>query len=213
MKRLSLAMYLLAVTLVASHAWGHGFRIDIDNSNKLVLHSDDPNAGPRSIYQVQSLLGPSAFRSNDHPGYDVDSFNGPSGFSGGESIGFDVLGPLWYSNGGVPVHSATGVDMVITPQDFSILGSVTVSGSSQFQNGFLIGEYDGFSLGAYEHQLNYEIDVTGGVPVGAYAVAMRLTGANAANQSYLPSDPFVAVFNNGLSVGGSNPAFPHPKCA
>lgn len=86
MRRFSLLACLMIFVGTAGNALGHGFRIDIDGNNKLVLHSDDPTVGMGSIYRVPSLLGPANSRSNDHPGYDVDSFNGPSGFSGGESI-------------------------------------------------------------------------------------------------------------------------------
>ncbi len=196
MRRLFFVALFVVASTTGSQAFAHGFRIDIVG-NKLVLNSDDPTAGSNSIYKVQALLGPAAFRSTDHPGFDVES-----GFSSGESISFDVLGPLWYSTGGAPVHSLAGVNMVITPQDITIPGSVTVTGTSGVQTGFLIGVFDGSALGAYEHQNNYEIDVPGGVPIGAYALAMRLTGTNAAHQAFLPSDPFVAVFNNGLAIGG-----------
>ena len=127
-------------------AHGHGFRIDIDANNKLVLHSDDPTVGTGLIYKAPSLLGPATSRSQDHPGYDVDTFNGPSGFSNGESIGFDATGPLWYSDGGTTIPSPEGVNMVITPQDLGTPGSVTVTGTSEIQGGFLIGVYDGFAL-------------------------------------------------------------------
>lgn len=200
MRRFSLLACLMIFVGTAGNALGHGFRIDIDGNNKLVLHSDDPTAGMGSIYRVPTLLGPANSRSNDHPGYDVDSFNGPSGFSGGESISFDALGPLWYSNGGTPVHSPAGVNMVITPQDLGTPGSVTVTGVSGFQSGFLIGTYDGSSLGTYEHQLYYQIDVPGGVPLGAFGLKLHLTGTNAASQPFTPSKPLVAVFNNGLDA-------------
>lgn len=197
MKRQLLASLAIAAFASVSPAFGHGFLIDVVN-NKLVLQTEDPTAGGNSIYKVQALLGPAAFRSTDHPGYDV-----AGGIANGDSISFNVLSPLWYSPGaGAPIHSPVGVNMVITPQDFSISGSVTATGTSGFQTGFLIGQFDGVALGAYEHQLNYEIDVPGGVPVGAYAIALQLTGVNAANQPFLASDPFVAVFNNGLQIGG-----------
>lgn len=202
MFRLSSLFSIAVVLAVACDAHAHGFRID-NVANKLVLHSEDPTAGALSIYKVQALLGPSTFRSNDHPGYEVDN-----GFLGGESIHFDVLGPLWYSSGGAPpAPSPTGVDMVISPQDLMIPGSVTVSGLSGLQTGFLIGDYDSSSgeLGSFEHQLNYLIAVPSGVPTGAYALAMRLTGTNAADQPFLPSDPFVAVFNNNLALSTFNP--------
>ncbi len=204
MKRQLLTAFVMMALAGASNAFGHGFRIDIDANNKIVLHTDDPNAGSRSIYEVQTLLGPSAFRSTDHPGYDVDTLNGDSGVTIGASFGFNVLGPLWYSNGGAPVPSPVGKNMVITPQDFTIPGSVTVTGTSGFQNGFLIGAYDGSTLGVYEHQFNYEIDVPGGVPVGAYALSMELTGTNNVGVPYVASDPFVIVFNNGYLIS----AFP-----
>jgi Dockerin type I domain len=200
MRRLVLIPFLLVCLGVADRAVGHGFRIDIDGDNKLVLHSDDPTANGGLIYKVPALLGPPNSRSNDEPGYDVDDLNGPSGFSGGESIGFDAMGPLWYSDGNMTTPSPDGVDIVITAQDLSVTEPVTVTGISGLQSGFLIGVYDGAALGAYEHQLNYQIDVPGGVPVGAYSLGLRLTGTNAASQPFTPSERFAAIFNNGLDA-------------
>lgn len=199
MIRLRLFSCFVAFCLAAAgSARGHGFRIDIDANNKLVLHSDDPTANGGLIYKVPSFLGPPTSRSQDHPGYDVDTLDGPSGFSGGESIGFDAMGSLWYSDGNATTPSPDGVNMVITPQDLSTPGSVTVTGTSEFQPGFLIGVYQDLALGAYEHQLNYQIDVPGGVPVGAYSLGLRLTGTSAASQPFTPSERFAAIFNNGL---------------
>ena len=194
MKYLNLiAIFAIAVGS-ANVAWAHGFLITAPGG-KLTLTSEDPTAGGLPLYKVQSLLGPATFKSADHPGYDVQS-----GISIGTSIGFNVLGPLWYSNGGAPVLSPAGVDLDIVPQDILVPGSLTVAGDSGFQPGFLIGEYDGSSLGDFEHQLNYSLSVPSGVPVGAYALALQLTGIDSLGQPYVSSDPFVAVFNNGLPV-------------
>ncbi len=193
MNRFSIVAAVALAAVSANLAFGHGFRLTTDNG-KLVLTSEDPTAGGLPIYKVQSLLGPATFKSADHPGYEVQS-----GIGSGALISFDVLGPLWYSTGGEPVPSP--VDMLVTPQDIFVPGSVTVTGDSGFQTGFLIGEYDGSSLGAFEHQLSYAISVPAGVPLGAYALAMQLTGFDALGQPYTPSDPFVAVFNNGMPVG------------
>ena len=199
MKRLSALSFVVMCCLFAvGNALGHGFRISIDANNKLAIRSDDPTVGMGLIYKAPALLGPAHSRSQDHPGYDVNTLNGPSGFSGGESIGFDAMGALWYSDGNATVPSPTGVNLVITPQDLATPGSVTVTGTSESQPGFLIGVYDGSALGAYEHQLNYQIDVPGGVPVGAYSLGLRLTGTNAASQPFAPSERFAAIFNNGL---------------
>jgi hypothetical protein len=184
----------------ADSLWAHGLQITIDGTGKLQLVSDDPTAGSNLIYKVQTMFGNATSRSNDHPGYDASA-----GFSLGDSIYFDSLGPLWYSPGsGGTQHSPVGVNLAITPQDLTIPGGVTVTGSSGFQNGFLIGEYDGLALGAYEHQLNYQIDVPSGIPIGAYAITLQLRGSDAANQPFVPSDALVAVFNVGLPLGSFN---------
>ncbi len=187
---------LATVLAAAAPAWGHGFLI-VNDAGKLVMFSEDPNAGGEPIYTVQSLLGPANFKSADHPGFDIQS-----GIASGASISFDVLGPLWFDNNvDPPMPSPAGVDLLIEPQDIFVPGSVTVSGTSGFQPGFLIGDYDGSSLGTYEHQLYYSFQVDPAVPLGAYAVAMQLTGFDAQGQPFTPSDPFVTVFNNGLPVG------------
>jgi len=193
MKKILIALLFVLSVGPVTVARGHGFLVSTNNG-KLTLISEDSNAGGLPLYTVQSMLGPANFKSADHPGYDVQG-----GITAGASISFDVLGPLWYSTGGAPVPSP--VDMSIVPQDILVPGSVTVTGSSGFQTGFLIGEYDGANLGAFEHQLNYSIAVPGSVPIGAYAVALQLTGMDSGGSPYTPSDPFVAVFNNGLSVG------------
>ncbi len=194
MNKFTLAALVAVTAASANVAHGHGFLISNDNG-KLVLTSEDPAAGGLPIYTVQALLGTATYKSTDHPGFDVQS-----GIGGGASITFDVLGPLWYTVGsGSPIPSP--VDMNISPQDISVPGSVTVTGGSGFQPGFLIGEFDGTNLGTYEHQLYYEWDVPSGVPIGTYAVAMELTGIDSSGHPFTPSDPFVAVFNNGLPVG------------
>jgi hypothetical protein len=195
MKHLHLIVVFAIAVSSANFAWAHGFLITAPGG-KLTLTSEDPTAGGLPLYKVQSLLGPSTFKSADHPGYDVQS-----GITIGTSIGFNVLGPLWYSTGGgAPLHSPAGVDMDIVPQDILVPGAVVVTGDSGIQPGFLIGQYDGLSLGAFEHQLNYSLSVPTGVPIGAYAVALQLTGVDALGQPLTSSDPFVAVFNNGLPV-------------
>jgi hypothetical protein len=194
MRKVTLALLLLLVAASADRALAHGFRISVDGG-KLNLVSEDPTAGGLPIYKVQSLLGPANYKSSDHPGFDPQS-----GFSNGDQVSFNVLGPLLYSTGsGDPIPSP--VDMEISPQDILIPGSVTVTGSSGFQTGFLIGEYSGGSLSEFEHQLYYSISVPGSVPIGAYAITLQLTGVNSLGQPFTPSDPFVAFFNNGLSVG------------
>lgn len=193
MKKLTLALLLMFVATSANQALAHGFRVSVVGG-KLEMVSEDPTAGGLAIYKVQSLLGPATFKSSDHPGYEAET-----GFSSGAEVSFNVLGPLLYSTG-VGSAVASPVDMLISPQDFLISGSVTVTGSSGFQSGFLIGEYSGGSLGEFEHQLNYAISVPGGVPLGVYALSMQLTGVDALGQPYTASDPFVAVFNNGMPV-------------
>ena len=195
---LSLAT-ILTVIASAESAFAHGFNITVDANGKLQMTSVDPTAGGNLIYKVQSMLGPATSKSHDHPGYDA-----VSGFSEGDSIYFDSLGPLWYSPGsGATQHSPVGVDMVIIPQD-AIPGSVTVTGTSGIQPGFLVGEYLDGAPGAYEHQLDYTIDVPTGVPIGAYAITLQLRGTYENDQPFLPSDAFVVVFNNGLNLTSFN---------
>ncbi len=196
MKRL-LSFSVFAMLLAATApAWGHGFRI-VNDSGKLVLFSDDPNAGGDPIYTVTMMLGGGNFIAESHPGFDVQS-----GITSGSSISFNVLGPLWFeTDGGTPMPSPTGVDMLIEPQDILVPGSTTVTGTSGFQAGFLIGDYDGSELGTIEHQLYYSIAAQPSVPVGAFAITMQLTGFDSQGQAFTPSDPFVAVFNNGISMG------------
>jgi hypothetical protein len=195
MTRLFTMLTLLAVSAWAERAAAHGFPITVDGSNKLQVTTEDPTAGSQLVYKVQTLIGNSVSRATDHPGYE-----GASGFGTGDQVFFDVLGPLWFSSGGAPVQAAAGVTLSIVPQDGTIPGSVLASGSTGALSGFLIGEYDGTALGAYEHQLFYELDDAAGIPAGAYAIALRLRGTNAALEPYVPSDPLVAVFNIGLSI-------------
>ncbi len=165
-----------------------------------MLESEDPTAGGLAIYKTQSLFGPATSRSNDHPGFEA-----VGGLVTGNSVGFNVLGPLWYAGPTPPTLSP--VPLTITPQDGAIVGSVQVDGGTGFQSGFLVGVFDGTSLGDFEHQLNYSFDAPGGVPVGAYAVALQLTGTGQAGP-FIPSAPFVAVFNNQMSLNDFNATAP-----
>lgn len=199
MNRFSIFVLSLIWLACAETALGHGFKVSIDPQGKLQLESEDGTAGGNLIYKVQSLLGPATSKSHDHPGFEA-----VSGFSGGELISFDSLGPLWYSPGsGATQHSPAGVNMTIIPQDLSP-ASITIEGTSGFQTGFLVGEYADGALGAYDHQLYYSIDVPTGVPVGAYAITLQLRGTDGNGQPLVPSDAFVAVFNNGLNLTSFN---------
>jgi hypothetical protein len=148
---------------------------------------------------------------SDHPGFDVDTTNGPNGFAGGESIYFSTVGSVWYTDGSsAPAPTATGangVTLTISSQE-TPASSVTVTGNSSSQPGPLIGVWDGTALGAFEHQLQYNFSQTPALLAGAYGFELRLTGFNAANEPFFSSDPFVVVFNNGLTVtAGSNGPF------
>ena len=183
----------------------HGFVVTLDANKKLVLTSEDPTAGGRPLYKQDSLLGPIASRSHDHPGFDIGP--GQAGITSGSKFTFDSLGPLWFADSsGAPQLAPGGITMLVSSQDPAITDDVEIRGASGFQRGFTVGEYDGVSLGAFEHQLNYELDVPidpafpNGVPVGAYAIALRLIGENGAGQPFRPSDPFVVVFNNKLPI-------------
>ena len=194
---------ILALTAIwlagAATALGHGFKVSIDAQGKLQLVSEDDTAGGNLIYKVQSMLGPSTSKSHDHPGFEAIS-----GFGGGESVYFDSLGPLWYSPGsGATQPSPAGVNMTVIPQDLSP-ASITITGTSGFQPGFLVGEYADGALGVYDHQLYYSIDVLTGVPTGAYAITLQLRGTDGNGQPLVPSDAFVAVFNNGMNLTAFN---------
>jgi hypothetical protein len=197
MRSMVLFVFMIAALACAEKAWAHGFLVSVDGNNKLQLATEDATAGGNLSYAVQALIGSSTPKATDHPGYDA-----VSGFANGAQVYFDVLGPLWYSPGsGAPTVAPAGVTLSITPQDGTIVGSVSLSGLTGPQTGFLVGEYDAGELGVYQHQLYYELAKTGGLPSGAYAVAMQLRGTSATSQPYVESDPFVAVFNNGVSVG------------
>ena len=199
MNRFSIFVLSLIWLACAETALGHGFKVSIDPQGKLQLESEDPTAGGNLIYKVQALLGPSTSKSHDHPGFEAIS-----GFAEGDSVYFDSLGPLWYSPGsGATQHSPAGVNMTIIPQD-AIPGLVTITGTSGNQAGFLVGQYSSGALGAYDHQLYYSIDVPTGVPIGAYAITLQLRGTHENGQQLVPSDAFVAVFNNGLNLTSFN---------
>jgi hypothetical protein len=188
------------IAATGQYALAHGFRLTIDGGNKILLETDDPASGvdpvlgPRMIYKVQSLLGSGSPKSTDHPGYEP-----VSGFAVGDSISFDVSSKLWYSPGsGDPVPAPAGVSLSISRADLEP-GLVSVAGSTAFQSGFEIGTYDGFGLGDFEHQLFYALSASPSVPVGAYAVALKLRGTDAGDVPFVPSQTLVAVFNNGLT--------------
>ncbi len=210
-RTMTYAVVLIALAAGAPPALGHGFLVSIDGNNALQLTSEDGTAGGLLMYKVQTLnpAGVSAVKSTDHPGFEA-----ASGFLGNEQVYFEVLGPLWFSSGGAPTEAATGVSLELMPQDLTVPGSTTVDGTTGPQSGFLIGEYKVYegggaaTLGAYEHQLNYEIDASPSVPIGAFAFAMRLIGINSVGQPFIPSTPFVAVFNNGLSLTTLNTISP-----
>lgn len=187
---------ILIVALAgAEQAWAHGFKVTIDANHKLQLVSEDPTAGGLPLYKVQSLFGGATLRETDHPGFEAFS-----GFVSGDTISFSLLGPLWFSPGaGTPVPAAAGNVLSLAHQDGSVLIPPTVTGSSGPQAGFQVGEYDGFALSEFEHQLGYKLENAGGLPTGAFAVALRLLGTDHNAQPFTPSEPFVAIFNVGLT--------------
>jgi hypothetical protein len=201
-----LALFLVGIGLLGSQkAWGHGFQVHVDGSNKLQVTSIDPHAGSNPYYAVETLTGSTTPRSTIHPGFEPTG-----GFTDTAKVYFDVLGPLWFSPGsGTPTADPNGVALSILSQDLGIGGSLSLSGLTGSQNGFLIGEYDGGLLGvegAEEHQLFYQLTKAGGVPPGAYAVGLQLRGTNGSGQPYVPSAPLVAIFNIGLNTTTTLPA-------
>ena len=206
MQVLRTATIALGLFAYASQLAAHGFHIALDASRKLQLSSDDPSAGARLLYTQDALLGPIYSRSHDHPGFDVDP--GQLGITPGSRFTFNSVGPLWFANASAgPQPAETGVTMLIRSQDPAISSDLEIRRNSRFQVGFLIGAFDGTAIGTFEHQLEYELDVPidpafpDGLPVGAYAISLQLTGMDGAGQPFVPSDPFVIVFNNKLPIG------------
>lgn len=138
-----------------------------------------------TFYESEFLDTTVSFET-DEPGF--DSENGT--FQPGDELGFNVLQSLWYWNGSALATPTTTTDLMI-------LGSgpnmTTVTPSSGVLSGFVLGSA-GVDGVIHEH-VDFELNPYNTADVGAYGLVLELTSPN----GYLSSDPFLIVFNNGLS--------------
>ena len=163
-------------------AWGHGIPIDLS------LHSGKLSTD-HQVYTSTANLIAGVIVQTDLPGFGVTSSanNVPAHLQ----IGVDVLDKLYYWNG---TDLADPTASLLVENQFA--HSVTVTGSTAFQPGISVGTYNG-SLGWHAH-LFYVLEP---LPVshGAYGLLMSATASGVEN-----SDPFLIVFNYGLSSGDFN---------
>lgn len=150
----------------------------------------DPNQAEQVFDGELGELGIPGF--TDDPGYNSGSLAGNS------LLGYNVVGPLYFWDGAAFVAPPEDERL-----DILLSGTLlsTVTGSSGFQNGPYFTQAS--SSGGIHRHIQYwvrhpDFDISdpfdNPISPGAYALMLELTSSAHDN-----SDPFVIVFNNGLS--------------
>ena len=198
--KVSCRLWLCCMAFAASLSVGsvraeefHAGDIDLEiDGNKLITH----NGRYFESELVLTGTGASQLYRSEEPGFvsapGLLAFDPTPEAESQEEIGFNVLGPLLYWDGGELTAPASGLNLNLL---FGLASPVTVSGTST-------GVTTGFSLGAAtdpngEFHQHFVFEMAASAPMGAYGVLLELTPAGLS--TFTKSDPFLLVFNRGLT--------------
>ena len=175
----TLIVVTLAWLAAVPVAMGHGIPIELIQTGGK-LHTD------AQVYTSTLNLVAGTVLTTQLPGFDVTS---PGvGIPNGTAIGVNFMDRLWYWDG---TNLATPTSDFIFENDLGAL--FTIDATSGFQSGPNLGTYNG--SGGWPAHGFYSLEPISS-PVGAYGLVMQAKGG-----AYQPSDPFLVVFNHGLSAG------------
>jgi hypothetical protein len=189
--------YLLLILALAGStqvAHGHGFSLSLSGNTLVGTSGDFPGNGNARLFNADlaDLLG--AWKS-DHGGAGAGSF----GIN--KELAFDVLGPLWYSTGGVAVPAAVGVSLAMKDQTGVFAGpSITLDGNSTATAGYPIS-------GNTSHEFIFTL-AGAELHEGVYGIAYSVRGNPVGGNPYVPTQLLVATWSTPGFDPGNEPLDP-----
>jgi hypothetical protein len=191
------AKYLLFILVLASSmraARGDGFSLSLSGNTLVGTSNDFPANGNARLFNSSfaDILGS---WETDHGGA------GTSLFGTGKELAFDVLGPLWYSTGGVAVPAAVGVALEMADQQAGFFGpSITLDSNSTITAGYPIS-------GNTSHEFIFTLDGAA-LHEGVYGIAYSVRGNPVGGNPYVPTQLLVATWMTPNFDPGPDPLNP-----
>ncbi len=187
---------LLAIVLAGSTqvAHGHGFSLSLSGNTLVGTSNDFPGNGNARLFNevFDEILGEWKI---DHGGA------GTSLFGTNKQLAFDVLGPLWYSTGGVAVPAAVGVSLQMADQQAGFVGpSITLDANSTITAGYPIS-------GNTSHEFIFTLDGAASHE-GVYGIAYSVRGNPVGGNPYVPTQLLVATWMTPNFDPGEDPLDP-----
>jgi hypothetical protein len=172
----------VAINLSATLAWGHGFDLRNVGGTITAENNDPPYQFPNLFGHALDVANATLSRNQaDHGSIDADRPG--SGFTiPGDTLQMELLGPLWFSDGGLATLAPAGVvlsgDQKVTNANRTISAAGPVGGP--------------LTLAATSsHEMIWSLPF--GTPEGAYGLSYRITGNAAGGAAFTPSVPLVLV--------------------
>ena len=191
------AKYLLLVLVLAGStkaAHGDGFALSLSGNTLVGVSNDFPANGNARLFNsaFEDVLGS---WETDHGGA------GSNLFGTNKQLAFDVLGPLWYSTGGVAVPAAVGVSLQMADQQAGFVGpSITLDANSTITAGYPIS-------GNTSHEFVFTLDGATSHE-GVYGIAYSVRGNPVGGNPYVPTQLLVATWMTPNFNPGEDPLDP-----
>jgi len=191
------AKYLLFIIALAGSmqsAHGHGFSLSLSSNTLVGTSGDFPGNGNSRLFNgdLVDILG--EWKST-HGGA------GSSNFGTNKELAFDVLGPLWYSTGGVAVPAAVGVSLQMADVEAGFAGpSITLDANSNITAGYPIS-------GNTSHEFTFTLDGATSHE-GVYGIAYSVRGNPVGGNPYVPTQLLVATWTTPGFFKGDDPLDP-----
>lgn len=182
----------LAGSMPAAH--GDGFALSLSGNTLVGTSNSFPANGNARLFNstFEDILGS---WETDHGGA------GASLFGTNKELAFDVLGPLWYSTGGVAVPAAVGVSLQMADQQAGFVGpSITLDASSTITAGYPIS-------GNTSHEFIFTLDGAA-LHEGVYGIAYSVRGNPVGGNPYVPTELLVATWMTPGFDPGEDPLNP-----
>lgn len=174
------AKFLLLVLALAGStqvAHGDGFALSLSGNTLVGTSNGFPANGNARLFNsaFEDILGS---WETDHGGA------GTTLFGTNKQLAFDVLGPLWYSTGGVAVPAAVGVSLAMADQQAGFFGpSITLDANSTITAGYPIS-------GNTSHEFIFTLDGAASHE-GVYGIAYSVRGNPVSGAPPVSGDPYV----------------------
>jgi hypothetical protein len=182
----------LAGSMQAAH--GHGFSLSLSGNTLVGTSGDFPGNGNSRLFN-DSLLDILGEWKSNHGGA------GSNLFGTNKELAFDVLGPLWYSTGGVAVPAAVGVSLQMADAQVGFTGpSITLDANSTITAGYPIS-------GNTSHEFVFTLDGAA-LHEGVYGIAYSVRGNPVGGNPYVPTQLLVATWMTPGFDPGQDPLNP-----